>query len=428
MKVKFDTIGSRLPTGGYVWVGISALLLLGVISTVIDLTSLSEKQTKDALQHQQRIIIDAKTGATSAADRASTTPEKPKEDFEVADASEAVPVTSEPVLASNEEPSSGVPEDDAPALATDPANATISKVERTKDSLVTAPAPEVSGITPHGVLPKRGEGKDVTPAMIYARNYVRKDDIATLHLVVMGLGFGSDVFTLANDLPPEVSFAFSPYGDSLSAGVEAARNAGHEVWIGLPVQSANYPQDDPGPLGLIATLPVPVFEARLQKTLMSVVGAVGVILPTDETLSGSPKVFAEFLHALDAYGLIGVTTHPTRNVKELTNDKKIQKILAKSDVVLDDVPNEAVIKSKLAGLMDKTQERGHMIVLMHARPQTLIIVRDWLKRLAHEGVELAPLSATILRPPKMLTPDEVEPPKKEGGHGGGEAKPAAGGH
>lgn len=438
MKVNLDRVGARIPKSGFIWVGLSILLLLGVLSSVVDLTGLSDHQRKEALAEQQRVIIDAKTGATSHADKPALTKKEPAkkqetkaddaQSFDVGEDGEVSAPTerpSEPVTASNEEMDPSFAADDAPALATDPATSNIAKVERTKNSLVTAPAPEVAEITPHGVLPKRGEGKNVTPAMIYSRSYTRKDDMATLHLVVMGLGFGSDVFALASDLPPEVSFSFSPYGEALSDAVEAARNAGHEAWIGLPVQSANYPQDDPGPLGLIATLPPEVFEARLKKSLLGVVGAVGVILPPDETLSGVPKLFSDFLETLYKHGLIVFSTHPERRVVDLSSDKKIQKILGKSDMILDEVPNAAVIKSKLAGLMDTTKERGHMVVLMHARPQTLILVRDWLKTVQREDVELAPLSAAILRPPKMLTPDDVEPKKESAG---GEGKPAGGSH
>jgi hypothetical protein len=59
----------------------------------------------------------------------------------------------------------------------------------------------------------------------------------------------------------------------------------------------------------------------------------------------------------------------------------------------------------------------------------LSLVQNWLKRISHEGVELAPLSATILRPPKMLTPDDVEAkPKDEGGHGAAKPSGHGGGH
>jgi len=440
MKVRNGTLGSRVPTRQYLWVGISVLLGLGVISTIVDLTGVSTAQRLQALDTQQRVVIDAKSGAVSGADRPSAAEERPSEEFEVGEADAPPPTPADEDTATapptstvvEEQEASDIPVDDtAPALATLPMHSDIPKVARTKESLLLAPAPEVSEITPQGALPKRGEN-DATPAMLYARNYTRKEDVATLHFVVLGLGFGSDTLALAQDLPPEVSFAFSPYGESLDQAIEAGRNNGHEAWIQLPLQSINYPQDDPGPLGLIATLAPNVFEARLNKSLVSMPGAVGVILPRDETLSGTAKIFDGLLKQLDKRGLLALSTQDRRSVKELTADKAIRKMLAQSDMVLDDVPNESVIKSKLAGLLDETKKRGQYVVVLHARPQTLILVKDWLKRITHEGVELAPLSAVLLRPAPMLTPEDVQDaPKEAGGHGGGEAKeekPAEGGH
>ncbi|MFZ4125359.1 MAG: divergent polysaccharide deacetylase family protein [Rickettsiales bacterium] len=443
MKVRLGSLNSNVPSGRYVWVGLTVLLALGIFSTVIDLVGVSAQQTTHALQVQQRVVIDPKTGAVSGADRpkAVSQKESPPETFDVGKAEKIappkapaekpiapegdVPHPTEPVQPSNEASEEVLP-DDAPELMTATGGTRVTTVARTKDSLMSAPAPEVSEITPEGALPKRGEGKDVTPAMLYARNYVRKDDVATIHLVVLGLGFSSDMQSLAQELPPDVSFAFSPYGESLTQAIESARNDGHEVWIDLPVQTEGYPQDDPGPLGLIATLTPDSFEKRLKHVLRSIVGAVGVILPSDETLSGTPTIFASTLKELNARGLIALSTHPKRTINELSGDKTIRTILAKSDVVLDDVPNASVIKSKLAGLMDSAKERGQLIVLLHARPQTLILVKDWLKRGTHEGVELAPLSAVILRPAPMLQPgDAAAAPKEASGHGGGtEAKPA----
>lgn len=423
MKAGLGTFLSRLTTGPYLWIGISGLLALGVATAVLDLTGVRVQQQSAALIEQQRVVIDTKTGAVLGADRASQSDTQPTTEFDVGeDAAEptqhAAPEAPAEPVAENEESAAHTPasepeedvadsSDTAPELSTSPMVSEIPNVARSKESLVLAPAPEVSETTAKGALPKRGTGANVTPAMIYSRNYVRNEAVATLHFVVLGLGFGSDMLELALTLPPQVSFAFSPYGEALTQQLEAARNSGHEAWIQLPVQSGNYPQDDPGPYGLIASLGSAGIHARLHRMLIAMPGIVGVILPQDESLSGSPKVFSDLLNELNKRGLIAVSTHTGRRVGELSNNPAIHKMLAKADLILDDVPSDAVIKSKLAGLMDDTKKRRQMVVVMHARPQTMILVRDWLKRTNYEGVELAPLSAKLLRPSKMLTPEEA---------------------
>ena len=432
----------RARGGRTLWMVMCALLSLGLVSTVVDFAGQFSAQTQQALGSGQRVIIDARSGKVFRPDvpvtPSAATQEAPPET--ASEAEEAKPVASfdvgeaEPTAAREEKPPEPKP-DETPATpqatteppapeAVDASAPVLADTEDTVTSiapptgnkgLVAAPAPEVAETTPQGVLPKRG-GEGVTPARIYSHHFNAPKDAATLHVVVTGLGFSVDTLALARTLPPEVSFSFSPYAPHLSAALAASRGDGHEAWLDLPTQTEGYPQNDPGPLGLIASLSKEEFSARLNKLLMAAPGTVGVVLAADESLSLTPAAFTGLLETLHKRGLLVLSTHPTRRLQELGLKKEWQGEVMRSDLLLDEVPSEAAIKSKLAGIVTQTRERGRLVVVLRARPQSLMFFSDWLKKTNREGVVLAPLSAALLKP----LPPPKEPAKeksaKKGAH------------
>ncbi|MFO0110189.1 MAG: divergent polysaccharide deacetylase family protein [Alphaproteobacteria bacterium] len=429
--------GSSATRAWFLWVAMCILLTVGMLSTLLDLLAVAPAQRVQAQKLEQRIMIDAKSGkilgpqVPTASQPAPITPDTvpkiiPTPEPAPSPEAAATPPTPEPAPSpeaaatppafdvgevSPAPAARAVPDpaaasdDNAPILSStkDDANALISTVG--KESLITAPAPEVSEKTPEGILPTRSKNQ-TTPAQIYSRHFAPQPKTFPLHFVVLGVGFSTETLALARQLPPEVSFSFSPYAPHLSKALEASRNDGHEAWLDLPVQSVGYPQNDPGPLGLISSLPKEEFTKRLKKILIAAPGIVGVVLPREESLSAEPNVFTDLLDTLDKRGLLMLSTHPKRRIQELGTKAGLRDIIVRSDVMLDDVPSEAAIKSKLAGILEQTKTRGRLVVTLRAQPQTLQLLSQWLKTNALQDVVLAPLSATLLKdaPPPSPAP------------------------
>ena len=63
-----------------------------------------------------------------------------------------------------------------------------------------------------------------------------------------------DARTRSTVCRPQVTLAFSPYARDLEGWIAAARRAGHEVLLGLPMEPTDYPRQDPGPKTLLTSL------------------------------------------------------------------------------------------------------------------------------------------------------------------------------
>jgi polysaccharide deacetylase 2 family uncharacterized protein YibQ len=463
----------RLPElkGSALWLPVVALLGLGLITSAVDLFALPGNEAERALLASQRFTVDAATGniaigknAAHGEDSATFDVEEPA--AEAVEKTEAPPAEATPDVATPEETAHPEPTEPAatsgtateaptetpaaehsseatpdvatpqeteaatpapaqeaatetplpegtPSLRTEPIAADLNAPTRTKDSLVSAPAPEVTELVDGVQLPKRGD-KDVVPSKLYAHPFKRMPEQVLISFVVMDAGLDPQSIGLMMGLPKQVTIAYSPYSRKNANYSEHLRATGHEMWTMLPTMGDNYPADDPGPMGLIGRMPAEELVRRTQLVLGSIAGSVGLILPPNETIALQKDSLSPTLGELAKRGMLLLSTHPSRNLDQITNNKGLAEIIRRADLILDPEPSEAQIRSRLAGMLDAAKEKGEYVVMLSARPQTLQILIDWLhSNPIAEPFVLAPLTA-IYQPkekPEAATEEAV------GGHG-----------
>jgi polysaccharide deacetylase 2 family uncharacterized protein YibQ len=393
------------------WAAFAALFSLGLLTTLVDLLALPAAQTKLAYEQRQRFTVQPLTREVSLG--ATSSEQNPDSAFDVGTKDEAPPpadaepeeIEDDPFVPPDDTdpapeaavqpaptPDATLPEG-SPVLRTQPVAMPLGDIQRTKTSLVAAPAPEVTEIIDGKKLPKRGEN-EVIPSRLYAHPFKRKPEQVIVSFVVMDAGVDAQSTPLLMNLPPQVSIAYSPYTRAAESSSEHMRARGHEVWTMLPVMGERYPADDPGPFGLIAKLPADAMLERVHNSLAAVPGSVGVVLPPDEALSQQKAGLVPALKEVDARGMLVVSTNPTRSIDQIVPEKAMRPLLRRADLVLDPTPNDSQIQSRLAGLVDAAREKGEFMVVLSARPQSLEILRKWLaENPLPEPLQLAPLSA-----------------------------------
>ena len=128
-----------------------------------------------------------------------------------------------------------------------------------------------------GPLPKVGaDGRK--PWQVYARPMDLKDDRPRISIVIIGLGLSRDATDAAiNRLPGPVTLAFDPYATGLDDWVPLARQAGHEILLGVPMEPHDFPARDPGPQALMTSVDPQENLGRLTFLLSRLSGYIGII-------------------------------------------------------------------------------------------------------------------------------------------------------
>lgn len=273
--------------------------------------------------------------------------------------------------------------------------------------------------------------KDATPAAKAAT-----PNTAKVAVVIDGLGLSQTATDAAiTKLPAAVTLAFSPYTRNLKKWTEKAKASGHEVLIQLPMESKEFPAEDPGPLGLLTSVEAKENAQRLDAILKDAGDAVGVLDSEGSKFRESEPHISAVFTKLKEKNLFYVQGEPGVRIGEANVP------VAVADVVLDERPFRAAVDARLDYAERLAKYQGSAVAAVGAKPVSFERLVLWLEQAQKKGVVLAPISEVLIRseasnapapapaapakgkaesaPAKGKAAEEHEPPAK------GKAAPAA---
>lgn len=269
-----------------------------------------------------------------------------------------------------------------------------------------APAPDNRLVerTRHGLLPKLGPD-GATPAQIYARpaGPAPAGKIAgRIAILVGGLGISqSGTADAITRLPGAVSLAFAPYGAELERTVQRARSEGHEVFLQLPMEPFDYPDNDPGPHTLLTGPKSAENIDRLHWVLGRFTGYVGIVNFLGGRLTSDEAALSPILRELAGRGLIVVDDGSSSRSLLASSAIRAQIPTMKVDRVLDTVARPDAIDKELAMLEALAREQGVAVASASALPVSIERIARWAQSLEGKGLMIVPMSAARgLRSPK----------------------------
>jgi uncharacterized protein len=252
----------------------------------------------------------------------------------------------------------------------------------------------------HGVIPKVGPD-GARPSEIYSRPVkpqAGRTDQPRVAIVLEGLGIGANTTSEAlAKLPAPVTYAFAPYGADLERWVARARGQGHEVLLQIGMEPFDYPDNDPGPQTLLASISAEQNLDRLHWFLSRFQGYVGVTSLMGARFVASEQAFAPVLRDIGKRGLIYFDSgaSPRSVASQASGANNVAFI--KADVVLDTVPAAAEIDGALTRLEQTARSRGYAVGSASALPVTIDRISQWVKSADARGITLVPISAVANR-------------------------------
>lgn len=256
---------------------------------------------------------------------------------------------------------------------------------------------ERQGGSEHAALVASGAAAALPAWRAFARPFDEADRSPRLAVLVVGLGMSETATRFAIEhLPGAISLAFSPYGLNLESQMTAARTAGHEVLLGIPMEPANFPLNDPGPRALMTGNPPPENLARLQWVLGRGSGYVGVTNAASAVLRGerfmsASEAMRPVYDVLRERGLLFIEARPGERAPTAVPARA-------ADLVLDERMSRPEIDGRLADLERLARERGVALGIAGPSQLTLDRLAAWSQGVETRGVVLAPVSAVVIRP------------------------------
>jgi polysaccharide deacetylase 2 family uncharacterized protein YibQ len=266
----------------------------------------------------------------------------------------------------------------------------------------------IAGINPkllensrHGLIPVAADG--LKPFRAYAggsdAERARAAATPSIAIIITGLGVGAaKTGDAIGKLPAAVTLAFTPYGSDPGRLVERARAQKHEVWLQVPMEPFDYPDNDPGPQTLLTTLPAAQNVDRLAWHMSRFQGYAGLTNFMGARFAATDAAMQPIIKDAAKRGLAWLDdgSAPRSVARALAEAQAMP--FAKADLTIDTVPTPAEIDRALARLEALAKERGSAVGTASALPISIERIASWAKQLDSRGIMLVPLTTAMLKP------------------------------
>ncbi|WP_245198951.1 divergent polysaccharide deacetylase family protein [Jiella mangrovi] len=251
--------------------------------------------------------------------------------------------------------------------------------------------------SPYGPLPVRAaDGR--RPFDVY-RGASSGQPSTRIAIVVGGLGISqTGSMDAVEQLPAGVTLGFSPAGNSLDRWMQAARRAGHELLIQVPLEPFGYPAVNPGETTLTVKDAAAGDFASLFASLGKITNYVGVMNYMGARFTGDQSAMAPFIAELGRRGLMYLDDGSS--MRSLGKDTAIADGVpsAAANIVLDETRDPAAIRRQLDMLEKVARAQGSAIGVASAFDQSIATIAAWIAPAQKRGIEIVPVSALAYDP------------------------------
>lgn len=289
----------------------------------------------------------------------------------------------------------GIPETNAPSF---PNNAqTDNDFATTLGD--TDDAGEIKILSPDDPSLNSLPGTNKQAAYLVNARSINSDAIAGLPkiaIIVDGLGLSQTTTQEALSLlPPDVSLAFAPYGNSLQRWTRKARSQGHELLIQVPMEPFDYPNNDPGPHTLLTTNDTAKNLSNLNWVLGRFDGYVGIMNYMGARFSSDELVGTDLMRQLAGNGLLYVENGASGRSRLNSIARSLNVPNLRADLIVDVRGRSEDIQTRLVQLESLAQERGHALGVATAFPVSVRTISEWTQSLRQRGFALVPVTTLL---------------------------------
>ena len=274
------------------------------------------------------------------------------------------------------------------------------EIKRQELGLAHLPDPQLIEKGASGVIPKRGpDGR--RPMDVYSRQPETEGNfgVARVVLIVGGLGISQ---TSSQDairrLPGAVTLAFAPSGNSLGRWMQAARKAGHELLLQLPMEPFDYPGNDPGPHTLLSDVTPAENMANMHWAMSRITNYVGVMNFLGGKLVTTPAALKPLFDDIAQRGLLFVDDGSVKNSMTEQTAKASVLPYTRAQIQIDAIRTRRDIAARLDELVKEARRTGVAIGVANAFPDSIDMIAKFAANANKLGIEITPVSAIVSDP------------------------------
>ena len=211
-------------------------------------------------------------------------------------------------------------------------------------------------------------------------------------VIVDDLGGRRDVFDVLREIRRPLTVAVLP---ALPLSASIARDAfrsGMEVLLDVPMEPYRYPELDPGPGLLTATMAPGEIQKAVGTQLETVAAAVGVMNRMGSRLTEDRSRMRAMLEVLAARRLFLVDAYTSSQSLAFDEARSAGVRAARRQILVDHARGEAGDRLRWDEVAGWAERRGEVIVVAHGHPLTVRLLKEYVPRWEARGLRLVPVS------------------------------------
>ena len=193
-------------------------------------------------------------------------------------------------------------------------------------------------------------------------------------------------------LPAPVTLAFLPYAEKLQTLVAQAKANGHELLVHMPMEPDDLAHNNPGPDALLTTLDAAELKRRLNKSLNSFSGYVGVNNHMGSRFTKDRAAMELVMAELARRHLFFLDSRTTPQSVGLSLAEQYGLRYVGRDVFLDNEIDVAKILAQLHQTEQVARRHGSAVAIGHPHAATIEALKQWIPQAKQAGFEFVVVS------------------------------------
>jgi uncharacterized protein len=287
----------------------------------------------------------------------------------------------------------------APAAGSDVPAQAAAPDSSMKNSAPDSSAAAGSAPTQTAMVPPRPETKTPSgerPAWLRFATAAPVDlrDKPRVAIVIDDLGLDRPRSERVIALAPAVTLSFLAYSGDLPRLTDAARRAGHEMIVHVPMQPVNT-KIDMGPNGLATNQSKEEVLRRLDWDLGRFDGYVGINNHMGSRFTGDAQAMGWVMDELKSRGLMFLDSRTIATSIGAKAAAAEGVPFAERDVFLDDEQTATAVDQRLREVEAIAKKKGTAIAIGHPHDVTIAALTSWIASLPQKGIVLVPLTEVV---------------------------------
>jgi polysaccharide deacetylase 2 family uncharacterized protein YibQ len=243
----------------------------------------------------------------------------------------------------------------------------------TRPESITAPVTPTPTITPRPTPPPSARGR--------------------LAILLDDAGQQIGLVASAVELPDEIGVAVLPFLPASTETALAMHEAGHEVWLHLPMEAVG--GSDPGPGALMVDMSIDELHDAVFMAIQNIPHLVGVNNHMGSRATADLKMMTWVMQDLASMGLAFLDSRTTVDTVAEQAARAQGVRTGRRHVFLDNERTEEAIRAQLDEAVYRARMEGEIIAIGHLSEVTIAVLADEIPRLSRRGV-------TLVQPTELL--------------------------